>query len=125
MELKSIYNITSFESTDNEIAATIKFYGEHKVFEGHFPGNPIVPGVVQIQIIKDLLEKVTEGKLFLNKTKSVKFLNIINPDKTGSVLFEIKFDKEGEKNYKVKCIVKKGSLVFLKYSGNALLLSES
>ena len=52
---------------------------DHPAYEGHFPGNPIVPGVCTIAIIKELLEKALEKKLVLKESKAVKFLGLINP----------------------------------------------
>lgn len=120
MELRSIYEIESFETADNKVIATIVFNKEHSIFKGHFPENPIVPGVVQIQIMKDLLEKALQRKLFLDNTKSIKYLNVINPIETGEVLFEILYEEQQENDIKIKCIVKTNSQVFMKLSGNAL-----
>ena len=50
----------------------------HPIFAGHFPGNPITPGVCMLQIIKELTEKITQKKLFLSKTSQVKFMTLIN-----------------------------------------------
>ncbi len=120
MELRSIYNVKSIKTTDRSVVAKITFNKEHKVFEGHFPDNPIVPGVVQVQIMKDLLEKALQTKLFLKSIKSIKYLNVINPLETGEVLFDITFDKQPDLTYKVKCVVKTESQVFMKYSGSAV-----
>ena len=121
MELASIYKVKFLEFSDREIRAGITFNKDHEVFEGHFPGNPIVPGVVQVQVLKDLLEKGLHKKVFLNRAKSIKFLNIINPFETGEVQFEIVFGQQPESNFTVKCIVKTETKVYMKYSGSALV----
>ncbi len=121
MELKSIYKIESLKLSDNLIVATISFNREHPVFEGHFPGNPVVPGVVQIRIIKDLLEKSLQHKLFMKKAKSVKFLNVINPVVTNEVVFEIYYEEQQHGSYKIKATVKSGTETFMKYSGELVI----
>ena len=118
MKLKTIYRINSLKSDKNEITATISFNEKHKVFEGHFPGNPIVPGVVQVQILKDLMESELKSKIFLNKAKNIKFLNVIIPMEHKEVQFDIRYEPLAEKDYSVKCIVKSESMTFMKYSGN-------
>lgn len=120
MELTSIYEIVSIEVTGNKINAMITFDQTHPVFEGHFPGNPVVPGVVQVQILKDLLEQVLDKKIFLNRTKFIKFLNVIIPTEE-KVHFEILQEKKSNNETSVKCIVKAGKQVFMKYSGYAVL----
>lgn len=122
MELTSIYEIISNEASGDEIKAKISFSKDHPVFKGHFPGNPIVPGVVQVQIIKDLLEHNLERKLFMNQTKFIKFLNVINPLEVGVVNFEIMFSShQMENDISVQCVVKTEKHVYMKYSGNALV----
>lgn len=57
----------------------IELNPKHEIFDGHFPNNPIMPGVCMIQIIKELTELFTSQKLFLSKVSNVKFMAIINP----------------------------------------------
>ncbi len=124
MELRSIYEIKLFELVNQEVKAEIIFNKNHKVFDGHFPGNPIVPGVVQIQIMKDLLERALQKNVFLNRAKSIKFLNVINPYEVSEVLFEIMFEQQSESSFKVKCVVKTKTQVYMKYSGKALVQAD-
>ena len=118
MKLKSIYRIKSIKSDKNEITVSISFNKEHEVFTGHFPGNPVVPGVVQVQILKDLMESELKSKIFLNKTKTIKYLNVIIPGKHKVVEFEISYKQISEKDYSVKCIVKSETMTFMKFSGS-------
>lgn len=120
MELRSIYEIKSIDIREQAIIAEIAFNKDHAVFEGHFPGNPIVPGVVQIQILKDILENALDKKVFMNRSKTIKFLNVINPIETAEVIFEIDFELQHENDLTIKCIVKTESQVYMKYSGTAL-----
>ena len=78
-----ISNLYTVKSTDKIDDNTIKFKIElnptHEIFEGHFPNNPIMPGVCMIQIIKELTENFESKQLFLSKVSNVKFMAIINP----------------------------------------------
>jgi len=51
----------------------------HSVFEGHFPDQPVLPGVCQIEIITQLLESTMDKTLTLVKSKNIKFLKMIDP----------------------------------------------
>jgi 3-hydroxyacyl-[acyl-carrier-protein] dehydratase len=81
MLIEGLYTLLNLEQYDNTVIANIQIHKEHKIFEGHFPGNPIMPGVCMIQIIKELTEKAVGKSLFLNTSSNVKFMAIINPEK--------------------------------------------
>lgn len=81
MLIEGLYSIEDFVKEDSVVKATIKIYKEHDVFKGHFPGNPVMPGVCMIQIIKELTEKATGEQLFLSVSSNIKFMAIINPEK--------------------------------------------
>ncbi|WP_298474468.1 3-hydroxyacyl-ACP dehydratase [uncultured Maribacter sp.] len=85
MLIEGLYTIEDFVTDDNTINATIKIYKEHDVFKGHFPNNPVMPGVCMIQIIKELTEKATEKQLFLSVSSNIKFMAIINPEKNDTL----------------------------------------
>jgi 3-hydroxyacyl-[acyl-carrier-protein] dehydratase len=49
-------------------------------FSGHFPGNPILPAIVQIRAVVSLAEKEVGKTLALAAVRSAKFLAPIRPD---------------------------------------------
>ena len=78
--LKEFYTLNSLKKQDAEnYLCTLTLNSQHSIFKGHFPGNPITPGVCMMQIIKNLTEEITGHKLFLAKTPNVKFMALINP----------------------------------------------
>ena len=91
MFLNDLFSIVKLTSTTETISADIKIDSNHRVFEGHFPGSPVTPGVIQLQIVKEILEDCLQRKLTLKNMKTSKFLQVINPKETPVVHFEIKF----------------------------------
>lgn len=94
MLIKNLYEITSFENNDGTVAATVSLNKDHEIFEGHFPGNPVMPGVCMIQIIKELTEKATEKSLFLSSCSNIKFMAIIDPGKNSFLTLTINLLEE-------------------------------
>jgi len=80
MLIEGLYTLLGLEQNENSFVAHIKLHKEHEIFKGHFPGNPVMPGVCMIQIIKELTEKVMDKELFLSTSSNVKFMAIINPE---------------------------------------------
>jgi 3-hydroxyacyl-[acyl-carrier-protein] dehydratase len=91
MLLDKLYTITSFTASEggDKITSSILLKGEHPVFMGHFPGNPILPGVCTVQIVLELLEKATGKTLMLNKAGNIKYLGFISPIATPEILFNL------------------------------------
>lgn len=73
------YSIIQLTDADNTVQATLQLNPAHRIFEGHFPGQPVVPGVCMIQMVKELLEMASGKTLMLNQADSIKFLSVINP----------------------------------------------
>ncbi len=118
MVLKNFYTIEKKETLNENTsyAFDILINNKHTIFEGHFPGNPIMPGVCMMQITKDIVEDLTNSKLFMKKCSNVKFMAIINPDinKNLHLKIDIKFDENGD--VKVKQSTKFEDTVALKLS---------
>jgi len=80
MLLKDFYKIEELVTVDDTTSVTITINKKHDVFQGHFPNNPVMPGVCMMQIIKEITEEVTEATLFMEKCSNVKFMALINPE---------------------------------------------
>ncbi|MDH1881729.1 3-hydroxyacyl-ACP dehydratase [Empedobacter falsenii] len=80
MLIPNLYTIKNTEKIDeNNFKVQIELNPNHQVFEGHFPNNPITPGVCMMQIIKEVTEGFVLKDLFLSKVSNVKFMATINP----------------------------------------------
>ncbi|MGE8340521.1 MAG: 3-hydroxyacyl-ACP dehydratase [Flavobacterium sp.] len=90
MILQDFYKILSEEKiSDSKYTITILVNEKHEVFKGHFPGNPIMPGVCMIQIIKELTESITKSSLMIQSLANVKFMALINPEVTPELRLEL------------------------------------
>lgn len=118
MLLGSFFKISDKNVTGNNLLATIDINAMHSIFEGHFPGQPVVPGVCMIQMIKEILETITNKKLQLKKADQLKFLAIINPVENPSVQVELSFDNKEDATTVVSGRIFKGEITFLKFKGS-------
>jgi len=101
--LKDFYTIQQIDTpADKLYTARICLNASHPVFEGHFPGNPVVPGVCMMQIIKELSERILQKKLFLTRATQVKFTALINPYKHPVLDLELDISQSDAGHVKVK-----------------------
>ena len=76
-EIDSIYN----QSGENgEGSCTFSVPGAFSGYRGHFPGNPILPGIVQLSFIRRLSERRLGRPLRLAGVRRIKYLRMITPD---------------------------------------------
>lgn len=53
----------------------------HPALPGHFPGNPLVPGVVFLAGVVAAAERLYEGRVRVTGMPGVKFLAPVRPDR--------------------------------------------
>lgn len=114
------YKVLEFKKmSENQILAVIEINRDHDIYKGHFPNQPIVPGVCQIQIVKELLEELVGKKLQMTHGDNIKFTSMIIPDQTPIVNLEVNFKMNGEE---IVCDAKLSfaEIVFTKYKGKFL-----
>jgi 3-hydroxyacyl-[acyl-carrier-protein] dehydratase len=117
MLLKDFYRIGSITKTDTQKYTVIVLVNEkHEVFTGHFPGNPVMPGVCMIQIIKELTEQISERQLVLQSLSNVKFMALINPFVNPELKLDLEISETGDALIKVKNTIFMNETVALKLS---------
>lgn len=110
MKLDNFYEI--LDRNIDERTFRIKINPHHDIFNGHFPGNPVMPGVCMIQIVKELTQICLSKNLFMTKCSNVKFMSLINPQ-VNSIL-DISLVIKVDEVYKVKTILKFDDTIALK-----------
>lgn len=70
------------EKNGNAVSATFVFREDFAGFHGHFPGNPIVPGIAQIYAVQVALEAAEGKKTRVKETVRCKFMRPVKPGET-------------------------------------------
>lgn len=68
------------EKTDGGWTAALSFPPSFSAFAGHFPGNPVVPAVVQILLLRCLVEKIQKRPVRIRNIHRAKFLIPLRPE---------------------------------------------
>lgn len=85
----NLYTIKDTEVADTEARYDIELNADSFIYQAHFPGEPITPGVCIVQIAKELLEETVGKKLQIVKVKNVKFLSVLTPMQSTAVTFQL------------------------------------
>ena len=119
MLLNSFFEIkekTNTESGDKvNISARLILNKSHPIFEGHFPNQPVVPGVCMIQMVMEILEKHLDTKLFLSTASNIKFLSVINPEVNNQLNADIQF--KPSPSFEVEAKLFWEEIIFFKIKG--------
>lgn len=81
-------NITLIAGTLDAGEGRVRFDPDDPVFGGHFPGEPVVPGVALLDAAATLVARVAARSLRLARVRSVKFRNIVRPGETIAFTFK-------------------------------------
>jgi 3-hydroxyacyl-[acyl-carrier-protein] dehydratase len=87
-----LYTFTGILTEGNVVKANVKLDPSHSIFKGHFPGEPVLPGVCMTQMVKDLLEIHTQKKMRLVRAHDIKFLSVIVPEQNKLIPIELKLN---------------------------------
>lgn len=116
MLFKDFYTTLKYEITDNTVNALISFNKNHKIFKGHFPGLPVVPGVCMMQIVRELMERAIETKLKITEGDNLKFLSVINPELQEGVNVTINFKHDYNRS-DINASMYADNVTFFKFKG--------
>ena len=119
------YEVVSKEIAEGRINSTIRFNAGHSIFTGHFPGQPVVPGVCMMMIIKELLAEHYGGSVLIRKAPQVKFLKMIVPELSPEADVFIQFSILNEQTWLADATIKKEATVFFKMKAQVELISST
>ena len=97
------------QTGEDEYACTIDFDPAFRGFEGHFEGNPIVPGVCLILAARAAAEAVLEKALAVRSISTCRFRRPVMAGEQAAL--RIKLEKTGEDLWTVRADIRVGGEV--------------
>ncbi|MEX2483134.1 MAG: 3-hydroxyacyl-ACP dehydratase [Brumimicrobium sp.] len=117
MLLKEFYEISKIENQgENKYNAYIHLNKDHDIFKGHFPNNPITPGVCMVHIVKELSSKILNTNLRMQSSNNIKFMAVINPNNNSDLKLYLEYKENEDGTIHVKNITYFDDTVALKMS---------
>jgi 3-hydroxyacyl-[acyl-carrier-protein] dehydratase len=115
MLLNDLYTVTDLNDQQELFEALIHLQPEHRIFGGHFPQSPVLPGVCMMQIVKEMLEMKLRKGVIVVRANHLKFLTIVDPRVTQTLNFRMNL-RLGEE-IQVQASLFLENTVFFKFSG--------
>ena len=64
---------------DNTYVVEAELLPNHSIYEGHFPGQPVVPGVCTLTIIRECLGRILNKDVKFSSIKDCKYVSALLP----------------------------------------------
>lgn len=113
-----LYTLKDFTSADGIATATLVLNATHSIFQGHYPGQPVLPGACILQIVKETLSSAIESELMLVIANNLKFLSMIDPGSMPALAFKLIYQEVDEQFIKVNTSLHFKERVCFKFQGS-------
>jgi 3-hydroxyacyl-[acyl-carrier-protein] dehydratase len=92
--IEDFYDIMSRREEGGETVFHVALRPDCKVYEGHFPGSPVAPGVCNIQMIRECAEAVAGRPLLISKIGQCRMTKLITPGEFPELDVRVTLDGE-------------------------------
>lgn len=117
MLLNDFFKITDVQNGEKYIVS-IEMNPKHDIYNGHFPGNPITPGVCLTQMVKETVEHITKKKLQMVKGDNLKFTAILNPEVNANVTMSLSIKIKDDGLFQADSVISAESTNFFTFKGH-------
>lgn len=124
MLMHDFFTITHSQGAFPSFQVRLTVNARHRLFEGHFPGQPVIPGVCLMEMVKEVAEVVICGghKMRLVSAEQLKFLTLLDPLKMDDLEMRLDGDRREDGSVKVIAVLLESGKPCFKFSG--LLVPE-
>lgn len=74
------YSLVEKKMEEGKIVTSAPIAAHSPWFSGHFPDDPILPGIAQLKMVADLVVSSTQGAVRMTGVSRVKFRKIVRPE---------------------------------------------
>ncbi len=94
MILKDFYSVEESNHNSEGYSTLIKINKNHNIYEGHFPGLPVTPGVILMQLFLEEAQRITSLTLQLQQASNVKFMAVVDPSQDENFILHTNLTKK-------------------------------
>lgn len=112
-----LYTISSIQKQETSTGVTLELNARHSIFEGHFPGQPVMPGACLVQMVKEIMQVIISKKIQLQKAKHLKFISMIDPSMDNHLQMQLTHSGLEENEVTVTATLSNNDVVCFKFDG--------
>lgn len=112
MLIKDYYTIEGTSQQEGAYIFHIRLNPECSVYQGHFPSEPVSPGVCNIQMIKELAEQIADRSLFMSNLQLCRLTTLVTPQAHPTMVATLVME-EKEGTYKLRATLGKEGETYL------------
>ena len=114
--LNDLFILQSIDSTGSGFKAQVLCRPGHPVYQAHFPGHPVTPGVCLLQVATEIAQRQVSKPLHLKAARNIKFLNVLIPEEGKMVRFDFARFVSTDTECQTQVIVSDETTVYTKMS---------
>ena len=114
--LNDFFHILSADIQETEWNFKVELSPDHAIFKAHFPDIPVVPGVCQLGMVRELLSSRLGQPLLLSHIQNIKFMNIISPKDDAAFFLRLSKFAFSDGVFRLNAVIDNENAVFSKMS---------
>jgi len=122
--MDNYYSVKSWQTTGDVTLFDVVLIPECRVYEGHFPEMPVAPGVCNIQMIKECVERITGQPMLLESITQCKFLAMITPQQHRELQICIELTAITDHKFKVIATIGRDETDYMTLKGEFVVFSS-
>lgn len=83
------YRVITIDPSENNYRIEVELFSDHSIYKGHFPQQPVVPGVCTLTIIKECIGKILSSNVFFESIKECKYVSVLIPQEELRIIINL------------------------------------
>ncbi|MGL5979684.1 MAG: beta-hydroxyacyl-ACP dehydratase [Phocaeicola sp.] len=117
---KSLFSIELLSKSEESLSYQATIDVNHPIFQGHFPEQPVVPGVCTLELVKECLEDAFLRRVRYATIRECKFLATIIPSQHTTLELKIALKKDSSEALNVMVLILCGETTMMKLKASLI-----
>lgn len=113
------FDIIRITNTEDYIQYDVSLLPDYEVYKGHFPEQPISPGVCNIQMIKECVEHHLQRPLLLGEIRQCRLTELITPQKYPELQVRLYLEPQTDDGIAFRSTIGLNDSIFLELKARA------